>query len=243
MSKFILFDALNVLSARYDSDFHGARTLTVIDPDWVRPVINITLQPGESFEIHGEVISNSTDEPLVIENVPDMSVDPVYQTIDNPECKIPPEAIEVSEELFYQTMNEQDGIWSLVDDEVVKLSLPLPTIDQLKAATLININADFAIAMNQVVAGYPEKEISSWAKQETEARAYIANNAASTPLIDALSTARGLDKTELVGRIIFKADLFATVSGQLIGKRQGLEDQLNALDETATAEDVEAIVW
>ena len=44
---------------------------------------------------------------------------------------IPAEAIEVDEALFFQTINETDGIWSLVDDEVVKLPFPLPSQEEL----------------------------------------------------------------------------------------------------------------
>lgn len=157
--------------------------------------------------------------------------------------KIPAEAINVSEVLFYQTINEQDGIWKLVDGKVVKLAFPPQSIQELIAARLNSINSSFQKAMTTVVVGYPEKEISSWAKQESEARAYVANNTANTPLIDALATARNIPKSDLVTRIINKADLFATASGQLIGKRHSLEDKLNALPSTAKAEDVEAIAW
>lgn len=46
---------------------------------------------------------------------------------------IPADAIEVSDELFNQTINENDGIWSLVDGEIVKLPFPPPTAEQLQA--------------------------------------------------------------------------------------------------------------
>lgn len=156
---------------------------------------------------------------------------------------IPPEADVVSDDLFFRTIDEQDGIWEKVNGQIIKSPNPPKTTIQLINERLLKINTEFSKAMNAVVAGYPEKEISSWAKQETEARAYQANNNAITPLVDALSQARGLEKAELVSRIIAKADLFASVSGSLIGKRQALEDQLNALPENATAENVEAITW
>ncbi|PPC95752.1 MAG: hypothetical protein CTY32_08630 [Methylotenera sp.] len=97
--------------------------------------------------------------------------------------------------------------------------------------------------MEPIINGIPSIERESWKKQETEARAYVADSAASTPLIDALAATRGVDKAELVSRIINKADLFATISGQLIGKRQALEDAVNALPESATPEDIAAISW
>jgi hypothetical protein len=48
---------------------------------------------------------------------------------------IPADALEVSDELFSQTINETDGIWSQVDGDIVKLPLPEPTAEQLQAQT------------------------------------------------------------------------------------------------------------
>jgi hypothetical protein len=39
---------------------------------------------------------------------------------------IPDGAIEVSDELFLQTINEQDGLWTLVREDIVKLPFPEP---------------------------------------------------------------------------------------------------------------------
>lgn len=131
-------------------------------------------------------------------------------------------------------------------DEVFSETQPLPkepTQAELKQSKRTEINVDFEKAMQQIVGSYPANEVSSWAKQETEARAYQVNNAAATPLLDALASSRSVAKAELVTRIIAKADLFAGISGTLIGRRQGLEDDLDALPETATAEDIAAIAW
>ena len=48
---------------------------------------------------------------------------------------IPAESLEVSDELFWQTINETDGVWSLVDGKIVKLPFPAPTAEQLQATT------------------------------------------------------------------------------------------------------------
>ena len=160
--------------------------------------------------------------------------------------EIPDDAVQVTDEQFQQTISEQDGIWSITDQgDIVKLPFPEPTIDELITTKRAEINAQFNQLMNQITAGIPVDEIVSWDKQEAEARAFTADNNAVTPLIDGLAGARGITKADLAERIITKADLFATVSGQLIGTRQGLEDQLNLLAEDAdtTAADVEAVVW
>jgi|GEM_PF-1271490 len=244
MSKFILFDAVtNAMAARYDSEIHGERKLTIVDPSWIQPTNDVAVQPGEPFEFDGKSIINDTGKVQIVNDVPDLSIEPVYIEIPNPNCKIPSEAIEVSEATFYKTIEEQDGIWSLVDGAVVKLPFPAPSIGELKAAKRQEINSAFNKAMQAIVGDTPSNEVSSWGKQETEARAYQANHAAITPLIDALASARSVPKDELISRIIAKADLFAHVSGTFIGRRQGLEDDLDALTEIATAEDVAAIAW
>lgn len=118
-----------------------------------------------------------------------------------------------------------------------------PTIAQLIATQLAIVNFDCETAIAKITAGYPSSEVLSWPKQESEARAYIADNAAATPLLDALSQARGVAKADLAGRVIAKADAFSALSGSLIGKRQALEDALMALPADATAEQVAGIVW
>lgn len=120
---------------------------------------------------------------------------------------------------------------------------PAKSVVELKQLRLAGINTDFEKTISNVISGIPALERESWKKQEDEARAYQANNAADTPLIDALASSRGINKAELVTRIIAKADLFASISGTLIGRRQSLEDTLDALPATATPEEIAAIVW
>lgn len=115
-----------------------------------------------------------------------------------------------------------------------------PTLDELKAAKLNEINAICEKSIAVLRAGYPDSEVLSWSKQENEARAFVADANAATPLLDALATARGIGKADLAGRVIAKADTFAALSGALIGKRQGLEDQIAA----ATTKDVlDGVAW
>lgn len=155
---------------------------------------------------------------------------------------IPTDAIEVSEAVFYQTINELDGIWQLENGNVVKKPFPAPTLSALKLAKKAEITHAFNLSMSQVVGDTPNHEISSWGKQEDEARSFV--NAATalnpTPLIDNLATARGIPKALLAGKIIQKADLYSSYSGQLIGKRQGLED---AIDAATSKTAVAAISW
>lgn len=116
---------------------------------------------------------------------------------------------------------------------------PEPTLEELRASKLSEINSAYDKTMSSVVATYPDMEVLTFDKQEQEARAWLVDNSASTPLIDALAQGRGIDKAELVQRIIAKADAFALATGYLTGQRQRYEDTLKA---AKTIEAVEAII-
>ncbi len=119
---------------------------------------------------------------------------------------------------------------------------PLPAVEaQASAPAAINAGCEQAIAA--ISADYPASEVLSWPKQEAEARACVADTGAPTPLLDALAAARSVGKAELAGRVIAKADAYAAYSGALIGRRQALEDALDALPADAAAEQIAAIVW
>lgn len=115
----------------------------------------------------------------------------------------------------------------------------IPTLEEVKSAKLSEINAAADRAIATLTATYPDREISTFDKQESEARAYMADPEAPTPLLSALAKARGISMDELVKRVIAKADAFAAASGYIIGQRQALEDQL---DTCKTLEEVQSIV-
>lgn len=114
----------------------------------------------------------------------------------------------------------------------------LMPLDDLRAAKLSEINAAADRAIGTLTATYPDREISTFDKQESEARAYAADATASTPLLSALAEARGIPLSDLVERVLAKADAFAVASGSIIGQRQALEDRLDAC---TTREEVQGI--
>jgi hypothetical protein len=85
-------------------------------------------------------------------------------------------------------------------------------------------------------------EMASWRKQEEEARAYLANAAAPTPVIDGLRAARakGEDRATLAQKIVARADAFAASYSPTLGKKQAY---LDAIDVATTHAAVDAIVW
>ncbi len=109
-----------------------------------------------------------------------------------------------------------------------------------KEAKLIEINNAFDKEMYIISSKYPDAEKLSWDKQEKEARAYLIDSTSPTPMLDAIATARDIDKTTLARKIVEKADAYSVAVGQAIGKRQALEDAINA---ATTLEELEAVKW
>ena len=148
----------------------------------------------------------------------------------------PPEAADWCNSTQRAYIVERDAVDGERQFEIV--AVPEPTLEEVKAAKLSEINAAADKAIASLTAAYPDREISTFDKQESEARAYAANPTASTPLLSALAQARGVPLDELVRRVLAKADAFAVASGSIIGQRQALEDRLDAC---TTLEEVQGI--
>lgn len=147
------------------------------------------------------------------------------------EGKYPPEAA--------VWCNENNAYIKADGSSYTIVAIPEPELPELKATKLNEINALYQQAIATLTPTYPDDERLTFDKQEQEARAWLADNSTPTPFIDALAAGRQMDKVELVGRIIAKADAFATASGLLTGQRQRYEDMLDVAE---TADAVAAIV-
>lgn len=129
-----------------------------------------------------------------------------------------------------------DCHWTGSGWEVGLLSTPEPqplqvSSDQLRTA----LTAEYERRMQAIAAGYPPSERESWPVQTNEAYALLADPQASTPWIDAASSARGLDRLELAQRIVAKDAQYRVISGTLSGVRQRIEDQIDAAGDDQAA--------
>lgn len=157
-------------------------------------------------------------------------------TVPHPDDTTVPESIR---EEFRELYKEIDEYAAAHKENVTTETPHVPTLEELKAAKLSEINSKYNAATSSLVSTYPQTELLTFDKQESEARAWTADNSAETPLVDMLAAGRQIDKAELARRIIAKADAFALATGYLTGQRQRYEDLLG---EAQTVEAVEAIV-
>lgn len=67
---------------------------------------------------------------------------------------------------------------------------------------------------------YCDGEVGSFWVQETEARAYAADDSVATPFLTQLATSRGIELTDLVNKVLSNADALALATAVLLGKYQ-----------------------
>lgn len=133
------------------------------------------------------------------------------------------------------------GMTPITQEQADALRAPAPSARIALAHG--RINSAYEAELRALTADYPQSEIDSWPRQEQEAREKLADPEARVLWIKAASTTRRISVDNLAALIIQKADEFAPVHGAMTGKRQRLRDQINALGESPTQAQLDAIVW
>ncbi len=187
-------------------------------------MISQLIEDGYKLIVFDEYEEKINEETLENTKEPLLSDEQKEKLEQCDKCKVVP-----SKELYIKE-NFEEPISEPIDD----------FIDMLKEYALSLINSKFEEAMDDIRKKYPQLEMLSWDNQEREARAFVADNNASTPLLDQISAIRNIDKTELANRIIAKADAYKTLVGQAIGKRQLLEDMIGM---AASVDELKGIKW
>ncbi len=89
---------------------------------------------------------------------------------------------------------------------------------------LIKAESDFNVAMSPVLQTANQLERDTWIAQERESREWLADNTSSVPFISTLATTRGIELSELVTRIIAKADAYSVMLATALGEKHKAED-------------------
>jgi hypothetical protein len=131
------------LHAFFSSSLHGSRTLSIIDPAWQRPTVEIP-DPDWIAADHPE----GTPHPLI--TVPDDSVAAPTIEVPNPDCKIPPDAVEITE-AEHAALLEAQSMGKVIkpdaDGRPVAVDPPPPTLDEVRAGKTAEINAACAASI------------------------------------------------------------------------------------------------
>lgn len=156
----------------YDAGLFGNRTHLIPDPEWVRPTIEVLLQPGEETAIDGETVFNDTDTPLPL-LVPDLSVEAPLVEVVNPDCKLPADAVEITADRRDELLagvSQRRRIAADANGYPILLDLPGPSHDDLLDQLLESVDAS-ADAARARVAGDPLRAVE-YDRARIEAQAF-----------------------------------------------------------------------
>lgn len=112
---------------------------------------------------------------------------------------------------------------------------PVAMAADARAARLAHANEEADRLLEQLDANYPGREVLTWDQQVKEAEALKADPDASVPLLTALAQYRDIDVDLLATKVLEKSMLYKVASGQIMGARQWVEQELEAAE---THEDV-----
>ena len=121
--------------------------------------------------------------------------------------------------------------WIDVPADYIPGSFVLPiqqTLASMQAVVRGKLLAQYDTRVQALASGYSQYERESWPVQTAEATAYSADPLGLTPWLDAASAARGVDKAELVARVLAMDTAYRQIHGALTGHRQKLWDQIAA---------------
>lgn len=120
------------------------------------------------------------------------------------------------------------------------MRIAVRTLPRLKSEKLAEVNQAFEKASAVLTQGYPPAETQTWPAQMAEALAWEADPGTPTPYLDGLALHREMDPLEFRQRTLAKVQQFKAASQALVGKRQRLEDLIDA---ATTAEELNTITW
>jgi hypothetical protein len=112
---------------------------------------------------------------------------------------------------------QHDGVWMSTNDTAVQAIIDGYTLAQAIAERQGSVVSHAKSLRDAVVSAYSYGETSSWPLKLAEAQAYTANSAASTPLLSAESTARGITVAALAAKVLNNSNTFAALEAQISG--------------------------
>lgn len=140
---------------------------------------------------------------------------------------IPADAVPVADELFFQTINETDGVWKLVDGQIVKTSFPAKQLSEVKFEKLAEIRAAYDAATLEPVdaLGFVwDGGFDSAIKLDAAMRLSQAAGAPGVTFYDTSNVGHDLDFTSALTVCVAVAVAFQTS----LAKKQTLFAQVNA---------------
>jgi len=113
-------------------------------------------------------------------------------------------------------------------------------LDIIRIIRRTEINYSFTKSVFELTSQYVKDEIDTFYIQEKEAMNYQADNDVSTPFIDAIASAREMDRVVLINKIIAHLALYKSNIAAKLGKKQKYFDEINS---ATTYSDFNLLNW
>jgi hypothetical protein len=128
--------------------------------------------------------------------------------------------------------NDQLNIISSVEDQSLKVKYYLTDEDKYNGTKFMKIGLRkfldevYDRRLRHVNLGVTDLEQNTWPQQRSEAEAYNLDNAASTPMLDALAAARNITKAEMVQKVLSAIQNYNQQISDLLATKQGIESEI-----------------
>lgn len=130
----------------YDDSIHGSVMQQIPDPAWVRPTIQVPQDDGSGGTVIVEVPDESAVHPTI--------------TVPNTDCKIPADAVEITE-AEHAALLEAQSVGKIIQPDADGRPMAIdyvPTLYEAKAAKTAKINAACAAA---IVGGFTSSALGA----------------------------------------------------------------------------------
>jgi len=114
---------------------------------------------------------------------------------------------------------------SVVEHVYTASYLPLDFIKEDFLSTARSLLSEY---MAEVTFGYTVEEFRTWDQQRDEAKAYIADNLADVPMLDAIAASRGVTVVILANSVMVNSVAYSAAAGHILGRKLGLGDLIEA---------------
>lgn len=143
--------------------------------------------------------------------------------------------VEVSDEDFAAFVR-QEARWS-IDDQAFT-----PDLSILNAKLLAKIDREAGEFRKQFITDIAGQELT-YQRKETEARAYVLDDAGTYPFLQAEATATGVTMSDLAAAVITQADEWIEMGAAIEGLRMGAKVAVAAASTKATKEAAANVDW
>lgn len=111
-----------------------------------------------------------------------------------------------------------------------------------KYAMVVALNKKLDRKLTSYFNQFSVVEKSTWDIQLAEAKAYTVDNTASTPILSAIATERGLTVGDLAAKVLIKAASYQEMVAKLIGEKQALETRIQTASTNAELNDLRLVL-